>query len=701
MNQIAACHRLSFPLLCVCRDFFSLIVLVIVAVTLFTPAAVADSGKPNIVFVLTDDLGYGDLGVFFQNEGDGARMPKVKMAATPRLDTLASGGMQLRHHYAGAPVCAPSRASLLLGVHQGHANVRDNQFDKTLEDNHTLASVLRQAGYRTACIGKWGLQGGDDLPAHPLNRGFDEYFGYLTHKDGHKHYPKEDGARLYDGWQEVSSQYDKRYTTDLFTARAKKFITDHHANSANRPFFLFLAYDTPHAQTQAPSCPFPEGYGLTGGLQWRGKRGQMINTATGEPDSWLYPEHKDATWDDPARGPGSPWPDTAKRYATMVRRIDDCVQDIAATLRDLGLDKDTLIVFTSDNGPSDESYLEGLDANGYPRTYDPSFFRGYGPFDGIKRDLYEGGVRVGAIAYWPGTIPPAQVSRLASQFHDWMPTFCEMAGIPAPASTDGVSLLPELTGTGDRQPSTIYVEYATDYWSPDLPDFSPARRGRPRRQMQMLREGNLVGIRYDIQSHDNDFEIYDVAKDPAQRNNLASSMTDVQRQMKDCVLQTRRPDPGAPRPYMDGLPIPASAPEGVRKPGLEVRMLPVDVPWPIDPRTVARLAPVITPAPSEIERLGALRQASVMEGWVEVPKTGSYRFSLPHGVRATLRLHGAKVLDTDLGNGGGCALLEAGYHPIALSVLLGPDSPNPDLSWAINDSNPELLPAKLLTHSTP
>jgi arylsulfatase A-like enzyme len=701
MNKTGAYRRLSFPLPYVCRDFFPLVVLVSVAVTILAPTAVAGSGKPNIVFILTDDLGYGDLGAFFQNEGDGGRMPKVKMAATPHLDLLAGAGIQLRHHYAGAPVCAPSRASLLLGVHQGHANVRDNQFDKALEDNHTLASVLRQAGYRTACIGKWGLQGGDDMPGHPLNRGFDDYFGYLAHKDGHKHYPKEDGARLYDGWQEVSSQYDKCYTTDLFTARAKKFITDHHAQSPDKPFFLYLSYDTPHAQTQAPSCPFPEGYGLSGGLQWLGKPGQMINTATGEPDSWLYPGHKDAIWDDPKRGPGSPWPDTAKRYATMVRRIDDGVQDIVATLRDLGLDKDTLIVFTSDNGPSDESYLEGLDANGYPRTYDPGFFRGYGPFDGIKRDLYEGGVRVGAIAYWPGTIPPGQASPLASQFHDWMPTFCEMAGIPAPARTDGVSLLPELTGTGDRQPSTTYVEYATDYWSPDLPDFSPARRGKPRRQMQMLREGDLVGVRYDIQSHNNDFEIYNVAKDPAQRRNLASAMPGLQQELKNRVLQTRRTDPGTPRPYMDALPIPASAPGGVLKPGLEVRVLAVDVPWPVDPSAVARIAPVITAAPGEIERLGASRRAAVMEGWVEIPKPGSYRFSLPDGIRATLRLHGTTVLDTDRGKGGGGALLEAGYHPFALSVLLDPGSPKPDLSWSIDDSNPELLPAKLLTHSTP
>lgn len=146
----------------------------------------ADSKRPNVILILCDDLGYGDLGVFFQNDGAGNRKPRVPLNATPHLDALARQGVQLRGHYTAAPVCAPARGSLLSGVHQGHANVRNNQFDKALEDNHTLGSVMQQASYRTACIGKWGLQGGRGMPAHPLARGFDEYFGYITHKDGHR-----------------------------------------------------------------------------------------------------------------------------------------------------------------------------------------------------------------------------------------------------------------------------------------------------------------------------------------------------------------------------------------------------------------------------------------------------------------------------------------------------------------------------------
>ncbi len=165
-------------------------------------------------------------------------------------DTLAREGIRLPHYYCPAPVCAPSRASLLLGVHQGHANVRDNQFDKALERNHTLGTVTKGAGYVSACIGKWGLQGKPatappDWPAHPLNRGFDYYYGYIRHSDGHEHYPKEGvyekPKQVWENWTEVSAGLDKCYTTDLFTARAKQWITEHERTNSAQPFFLYLA----------------------------------------------------------------------------------------------------------------------------------------------------------------------------------------------------------------------------------------------------------------------------------------------------------------------------------------------------------------------------------------------------------------------------------------------------------------------------
>jgi len=335
-------------------------------IVVLAPAEATAAPRPNIIFILTDDLGFGDVGVFFQNTRHSANVRSEPWHITPQIDRLAAGGVQLRDHYCPAPVCAPSRASLLLGVHQGHANVRDNQFDKALENNHTLASVLRAAGYATACIGKWGLQGKRDdtlpnrWPAHPLDRGFDSYFGYISHNDGHWHYPKEDGQILLDGATDVSTNFDLCYTTDLFTARAKKWIVGQHTARPRQPFFLYLAYDTPHAKLQLPPGPYPAGGGLRAGVQWLGTPGHMINSATGARDSFMHPDYAQATWDhdrDPAT-PEQPWPDVYKRYATDVRRIDNCVGDLMQLLKDLRIDDNTLVVFTSDNGPSKESYLK-------------------------------------------------------------------------------------------------------------------------------------------------------------------------------------------------------------------------------------------------------------------------------------------------------------------------------------------------------
>jgi arylsulfatase A-like enzyme len=273
--------------------------------------------------------------------------------------------MKLTDHYCPAPVCAPSRASLMLGVHQGHANVRDNQFDKALENNHTLASVLKAAGYITAIIGKWGLQGkGKNLaewPAYPTKRGFDYYFGYIRHSDGHEHYPKEGthrGAKqVWDNSREVSAELDKCYTSDLWAARAKKWIMDQHATNAAQPFFIYLAFDTPHAAIELPTQAYPSGSGAHGGLQWLGENGHMINTATGKVDSWMDPDYANATWDNDRnpKTPEVPWPNVYKRYATAVRRIDNCVGDVLQLLRDLHLDHNTMVIFSSDNGPSKES----------------------------------------------------------------------------------------------------------------------------------------------------------------------------------------------------------------------------------------------------------------------------------------------------------------------------------------------------------
>lgn len=596
--------------------------------------------QPNIIFILTDDFGWGDYGVFFQNLRKEKADPSEPWHLTPALDEMAATGISFPHHYCPAPVCAPSRASLLHGVHQGHANVRNNQFDKVLDDNHTLASVLSAVGYETAAIGKWGLQGHlskeakarkskgtpADWDSYPTKRGFGFYHGYVRHSDGHQHYPKEDKKQVWENDEEISDGLDGCYTTDLFTARAKKWITDTKAQSPEKPFFLYLAYDTPHAQTQVASMPFPEG-----GLEWIGKKGNMINTASGTPDSYIHPDYANATWDHD-KNPDTaeqPWPDVYQRYASMVRRIDQCIGDLNNTLADLGIAEDTLVIFTSDNGPSKESYLK--------EPYRPDFFNSFGPYDGIKRDVLEGGIRTGAILRWPGTATPGTVSNLPSQFHDWMPTFCELAGFLPPARTDGTSLAPTITGKGTQQIPQVYVEYENKSKTPDYPEFTDKHRNRKRSQMQAIRFGDLMGVRYDIKSHADPFDIYNVISDPQQKQNLAATMPEIQQQMHDAVLRMRRPNSTSKRPY-DDEPVPAI--NVTTKPGVKVDSYPMSFPW--LPRTDD-----LEPLSSTIVETISTDQNSTLciSGYIDIPKDGTYTFHLPAGATALLRIHDATVID--------------------------------------------------------
>jgi arylsulfatase A-like enzyme len=559
--------------------------------------------KPNIIFILCDDLGYGDIGVFYQNQRAALHDRSVPYFSTPQIDTLARDGAKLTQHYCGAPVCAPSRASLLTGLTQGHCNVRDNQFDKALADTWTLGSVLQQAGYATAAFGKWGLQGkpgananaaneaessespgGDPAswPAYPTKRGFDFYFGYVRHKDGHFHYPKEDHREVWENEREISGDLDKCYTTDLFTARAKKWMVEHTALHPRQPFFVYLAFDTPHAQLQNPPCAYPAGGGLRGGVQWMGKPHAMLNTATGKVDGYMFPDYAHGTWDDD-HNPATaevPWPDVQQRYANDVRRIDFAVGDVLQLLKDLQIDDNTLVVFTSDNGPSIESYLP-------KEPYAPTFFRGYGPFDGIKRDTLEGGEREPTLVRWPRGIPAGrEISEPSGQW-DWLATFAELAGVPAPAASDGVSLVPSLTGRGPQKPGTVYVEYFESGKTPQFQDFAPNHRGRTRQQMQTVYCDGYKGLRYDVKSAADDFEIYDLGKDPQESRNLAGDpkFAALQTAMKARVLQVRKPDPSAKRPYDDAL-VPAVAEEPETEPGLTRSLYTGAWPWMPDFRTL-------------------------------------------------------------------------------------------------------------------
>ena len=655
--------------------------------------------KPNIIFILTDDLGYGDYGVFFQNLRKDNKDPHQPWHVTPQLDQMAADGLQLRHYYCPAPVCAPSRGSLLHGVHQGHANIRDNQFDQALGDNHTLPSVLRAAGYATAAIGKWGLQGNSDTsrpknapgdpqfwPAYPTKRGFDFFHGYVRHKDGHQHYPKEDKKELWENEKEISADLDMCFTTDLFTARSKKWISDQKENAPDKPFFLYLSYDTPHAILQLPPSPFPKE-----GLKWLGTKGKMINTAVGKKDSYMHPDYESATWDhdNNPKTTEKSWPNVQQRYATNVRRIDDCVGDLIKHLKDLGIDDNTLIVFTTDNGPSRESYL--------PEAYNPSFFDSFGPFDGIKRDVWEGGIRAGALVRWPAGIPKGIVSDSPCQAHDWLATFAELAGVGIPARVDGISLVPTLTGKGTQKPSQIYVEYINNSKTPNYSEFEESRRKGTRKQMQMIRFGDYVGVRYHVKKHEDPFEIYNIAKDPKQSKNLATDRPDLQQKMHDEVLRLRRPTPKAPRPYDEEL-VPALSSVS-SKPGVSYSFHQDSTPW------LVRLDDLDGRETSSVENLEEVKipegHSALITGFIDIPKDGNYTFKIATDGLALLRIHNATLIDAGFKNPNKeisrSIRLKKGKHPFR---LYRKDSGASFQLKMANASNKEasLIPSSMLSH---
>ncbi|MCH4553260.1 sulfatase-like hydrolase/transferase [Aestuariibaculum lutulentum] len=648
--------------------------------------------KPNIIFIITDDLGYGDIGVFYQNQRKTKGNRSEPWLSTPNLDTMAHEGAMLTQHYSAAPVCAPSRSSLLTGLSQGHANVRDNQFDKALADNYTIGNVAQKMGYVTAAIGKWGLQGADagGWPSTPNKRGFDYFYGYMRHSDGHEHYPVEGIYRgkkeVWENDKEVSQGLDKCYTTDLWTAVAKKWIVEQ--AKTEKPFLMYLAYDTPHAVLELPTQKYPIGGGLKGGLQWTGASGQMINTASGTPDSYMHPEYAQATYDDDdnENTPEVAWPETYKRYATSVRRIDNAVGDVIQLLKDLDIDENTLVVFTSDNGPSNESYLpKGYAANS------PVFFDSFGPFDGMKRDVLEGGERMPLIARWPEHIPENIKIDKPSISYDWLATFTDVAGFSAPAISDGVSILPALTGKDSKEKSLIYSEYVFPGKTPNYQDFSPNNRQRVRNQMQMIRLGDLVGIRYNIQSANDDFEIYDVINDTHQSHNLAKndSLVEVQQQMKDKVLRIRRADKQAKRPY-DNVPVPALSKKKAGK-GWQWKFFDGDYPWlpnlstmqPIKEGRVSKLNKV------KYEKISG--ELLLLEGYINVLETGIYTFEFSALEKGVVRLHNAILFDADYGYISGTVktttmVLEKGVHPVKIYVSNKEKQQNPfSFSWTFTD----------------
>jgi hypothetical protein len=353
---------------------------------------------------------------------------------------------------------------------------------------------------------------------------------------------------------------------------------------------------------------------------------------------------------------------------TTPKRIDDGVGDVMQLLRDLQLDQNTLVVFTSDNGPSIESYLPDYYAPNHP-----DFFNSFGPFDGIKRDCWEAGVRMPTIACWPARVAAQTTITTPSIFYDWLPTFAEMAGVAAPARTDGVSLLPALTGKGRQRRSLIYSEYFQEGATPDFEEFDSNHRNRKRNQMQLVRFGDTVGVRYDVHSANDDFEIYNVVKDPGEKTNLARIHSDridaLQLLMKQRVLQVRRPDTAAARPY-DGELVAASV-VNAPKAGVEWKAYAGNFSWVPDVATLQPVAHGHAKLPYANVNSKVPDGALFFSGYIRVPADGAYTFSVKANGGAVLRIHEAVVVDADYGykNGEermGKILLKKGMHAFRL-----------------------------------
>lgn len=417
------------------------------------------SPGPNIVFILADDLGYGDLGCYGQRD-----------IRTPNLDFLAQRGTRFTQCYAGSTVCAPSRACLMTGLHTGHVWVRGNDRRPLRVGENSVARLLQMRGYRTACIGKWGL-GEPDSTGIPTRQGFDYFFGYLNQAHAHNSFPdrlwRNETVEIIEANQLGSRGV---YSNDLFTEEALRFIE---ANR-RRPFFLYLAHTAPHANSTARTMEVPE----------------------------IEPEYRD-----------KPWPMTEKIFASTITRMDRDIGRIITRLDRLGLGRQTIVFFSSDNGP----HREG--------GHDPTFFFSSGGLRGIKRDLYEGGIRVPMIVAWPGKVPSRRVCQEPWAFWDFLPTVADLVGAQIPGDVDGVSVLPILRG--ERQ-----VHRPPLYWEFHEGGFS-----------QAARRGDWKAVR---RSPGAPVELYALNRDPGETNNAALDYPEVARWMEEFLNTARTDHPGYP-----------------------------------------------------------------------------------------------------------------------------------------------------------
>lgn len=425
--------------------------------------SMAADAPPNLIYILLDDAGYGDLSCYGQ-----------KKFTTPNIDRMAAEGMRFTDHYAGSTVCAPTRCALMTGQHTGHCVVRGNREVQPEgqapmpADTVTLPRLLARAGYATGMFGKWGL-GAPGSTSDPMEH-FSRFYGYNCQRQAHTYYPGHlwsDRTRIpLDG---------RTYSHDLIVRAAFEFIR---SRAQKQPFFCYLPVTIPHAAMHVPeedAAPFRDQFS-----QFEDRIGRY-------------------------RGPEVRNP--AAAFAGMMTRLDRHVGELLALLDELGIEENTLVMLTSDNGPHKEG------------GHLPDFFDSNGPFRGHKRDLYEGGIRVPLIARWPGKIQAGTMTDLISAHWDTLPTFCELAGVETPDGRDGVSLVPTLLGTG-RQ-----LQHDFLYW-----EFT--ERG----SSQAVRMGKWKGVRTQLKKNPQaPLELYDLAADPAETTNLAASHPDVVHMLQDAM----------------------------------------------------------------------------------------------------------------------------------------------------------------------
>lgn len=444
--------------------------------------------KTNLIFIMADDLGYGDLGCFGQ-----------KLIKTPRLDQMAKEGMKFKRFYSGSTVCAPSRSVLMTGQHMGHTHVRGNaggdMARQSLRDiDLTVAEKMKEAGYATALIGKWGL-GEVGQEGHPLKQGFDYFYGYLNQVHAHNFYPEylwrnHKKHRLSNVVKPISDQARagfiggaaterNEYSHDLFTREAIGWIK----KNKQKPFFLYLPLTIPHANNEGT---------------------RMFGDGAEVPEYGIY-EKED-------------WSNQDKGQAAMITRMDRDVGKILDLLKELEIEENTLVIFTSDNGPHNEA------------GHNPELFNPAGPLRGMKRTLTEGGIRVPTLAWWPKTIKRGSITEEPFYFGDLMATACEISGVAIPKQNDSISFLPTLRNQGKKQESHKYL-----YW-----EFYE----RTFRQAVIMNEWKLIRSAMDNQR----IELYDLDTDIHEDKNLASAKPAIVQKMIHYMEEAHKPHPNWPTP---------------------------------------------------------------------------------------------------------------------------------------------------------